>query len=211
MEHSALRHAIPWLLHALLALGFLACSPDHVAGDESEHIDRLLDLRAGTSVADMGAGDGDWSAHILEAIGATGALWATEVEDDLVAELKERFVDYANVQVVLGSDLSTGLPANCCQAILLRLVYHHFTEPAVMRDALRRALQPGGRLLVIDIRPQEDWRVLEGVPDRGGHGIDPETLIEEMQGHGFRLVERIESWPGDEDRFALLFAVEPAS
>lgn len=209
MRYPDLPRPVPLLVCGLLIFALLACGVDQVAGQESERIVHLLALEAGDTVADMGAGDGDWSADLLAAVGATGALWATEVDDDLVQDLKERFADHDNVRVVLGTDSSTGLPDDCCQAILLRLVYHHFTEPGVMRAALRRALQPGGRLLVIDIRPQEDWRQLEGVPDRGGHGITPEALSEEMQGDGFRLVERIEAWPGDEDRFALLFTAEP--
>jgi hypothetical protein len=74
-----------------------------------------------------------------------------------------------------------------------------------MRADLRRALRPGGRLVIIDITPQKHWRKLEGVPERGGHGISPESLIRDLTGAGFELVARHEDWDGDEDRYCLVF------
>ena len=109
------------------------------------------------------------------------------------------------VTVVLGGQDSIGLSAGCCDAILLRLVYHHFEEPDAMRSDLWHALKPDGLLAIIDITPQEDWRVLPRVPDRGGHGIPTGHLIDEMLGAGFELVEEQADWNGEEDRYAVLF------
>ena len=102
-------------------------------------------------------------------------------------------------------ELDTGLEPGCCDAVLLRLVYHHFQEPAPMRADLRAALKPAGVIAVIDILPQQGWRELPGVPDRGGHGIPPDRLLEEMTGDGFELVARFDDWNGDEDRFCMVF------
>ena len=74
-----------------------------------------------------------------------------------------------------------------------------------MRADLRAALKPAGVLAVIDIVPQEGWRRLPGVPDRGGHGIPPDRLLEEMTGDGFELVARFDDWDGDEERFCMVF------
>jgi hypothetical protein len=84
-----------------------------------------------------------------------------------------------------------GLPANCCDALLLRLVYHAFDEPALMRDSLRRAMKSGGLVLIIDFRPP------------------PGQLIREMQEAGFAHVELIKSWQGQEGVYAVLFRKLP--
>lgn len=174
---------------------------------EARRIIELLALEGGEAVADVGSGDGEWTVALARAVGPEGIVWANGIHRDGLDEVEELVEEHGleQVQTALGGQQSTGLPDDCCSAMLLRLVYHHFTHPAVMRRVLDRALRPGARLLVIDIRPQSDWRELEGVPDRGGHGITPEELISDLEGDGFEVVSRHEEWYGDEDRFAVLF------
>ena len=133
-------------------------------------------------VADVGAGDGDWSFRLAERVGETGHVYATEVDEDELKKIRRRIrkADNDNITAVEGDQERTGLEADCCDAILLRLVYHHFSDPARMRTDLRRALRPGGLLAIIDIVPQKHWRKLPEVPDRGGHGIPVQDLIAEV-------------------------------
>ena len=182
--------------------------------DEVSRIVELLHLQPGMRVADVGAGEGEWAEALARVVGERGHVYATEIKEDLVEEIRERMEDagLANVSAVLGDDERTGLPENCCDAILLRLVYHHFTDPASMRADLRRALRPGAPMVIIDIVPQKHWGDLPGVPDRGGHGIPLDTLVEEISADGFEVVERIEEWPGDEDHFcAVVRAKQPVA
>jgi ubiquinone/menaquinone biosynthesis C-methylase UbiE len=158
-------------------------------------------------VADVGAGDGDWSFRLAERVGETGHVYATEVDEDELDKIRDRIREGKadNVTTIPGDQERTGLEAGCCDAILLRLVYHHFTQPAVMRADLRQALRPGGRLAVIDIVPQKHWRELPDVPDRGGHGIPVEDVIREMTDAGFEVVAQYDDWNGDDDRFCVVF------
>ncbi len=63
--------------------------------------------------------------------------------------------------------------------------YHHFEYPRRMLGSIRRALRPGGALVIIDYRR---------VPGRSspwvmGHvRAGKETVISEVQAAGFRLV-----------------------
>lgn len=194
---------------AMIALcGLLvACTAARAPAGESARIAELLEIAAGMHVADVGAGEGEYSEALAGRVGAAGRLYATEVDEDEIETIRER-LERAGIEhatVLLGDQDDTGLPENCCDAILLRLVYHHFTDPGKMRASLRRALRPGGRLLAIEIEIQPSWSVLDGVPDRGGHGIPQPMLIEEMTADGFRVVERFEDWPEDEDHYAVLF------
>lgn len=174
---------------------------------EARRIVELLALEPGETVADVGSGDGEWTAVLARAVGPAGKVWANGIHREGLDEVEELMEELGleQVETALGDQESTGLPRDCCSAMLLRLVYHHFTDPPAMRRALDEALKPGARLLVIDIRPQTHWRDLEGVPDRGGHGITPEELISELEGNGFTAVSRHDAWDGDEDRFAVLF------
>jgi SAM-dependent methyltransferase len=174
---------------------------------ETTRLVEALGLEAGMRVADVGAGDGEWSERLAREVGPTGHVYATEIEGHDVEEIRDRMrrSGLENVTAVLGTTTDTGLPEACCDAILLRMVYHHFTDPAPMRASLRRALRPGARLVVIDLQPDNGWGELPGVPDRGGHGIRDEDLISEMTSDGFEVVARYDDWSGSGDRYGVVF------
>ena len=192
------------LLCGLLIVG---CNSSSVSAAEIDLIVDVLQLGPGSVVADVGAGSGEWAIQLAHHVGGEGRVWATEVDEDEIEDIEDRVLDsfLNNITVVLGDESSSGLPASCCEAILLRLVYHHFTRPEEMRASLRQALRPDGLLAVVDITPQGAWRDLPGVPDRGGHGIPPADLIREMAADGFEVVTRRDNWNGDEDRYCVVF------
>jgi len=189
---------------AALAAG---CASVRVPRAEANRIADLMDLAPGRDVADVGAGDGAWTADLAGRVAPGGHVYATEVdEDDLEAIrglLERHAVD--NVTSILGDQDETGLPDACCDAILLRLVYHHFIDPSKMRASLRRALRPGGLLVVVDFVPKGEIPPVSGVPERGGHGVSAEEVIEEMTSGGFELVSRDDEWQGHDDRFCVVF------
>jgi len=189
----------------LVGMLLLTCSPAVSAG-EAERIARALELGPGSRVADVGAGDGDWTVELADWVSPGGRVFATEVTEELREEIRENVEEAGleNVTVVAGDQESTGLPEGCCDAILLRMVYHHFQEPAKMRASLAQALRPGGRVAIIDIRPQKDWRELPDTPERGGHGIALDDLIAEMTSDGFEVLERHDEWE-KEDRYCVVF------
>jgi ubiquinone/menaquinone biosynthesis C-methylase UbiE len=194
---------------ALVLLLALAATGEKPPADpaEVERIAEALALAPGMRVADVGAGEGEWSVELARRVAPGGHVWATEIAEDDLAKIRARVREagLGNVTPVLGGERSTGLPDGCCDAVLLRLVYHHFTHPRPMRRALARALRPGGRLVVVDIRPQTHWRKLPGVPERGGHGIEPDDLAAELAAAGFEVVARHDRWNGDEARYCLVF------
>jgi len=195
----------------LLASLSLACAAAAPPTDEITRIAELMQLRAGMHVADVGAGDGEWAEALARVVGDSGHVYATEIKQGLVDDIRERMerAGLDNVSAVLGDDVHTGLDEGCCDAILLRLVYHHFTDPAAMRADLRRALRPGARIVLIDIVPQTSWPDLPGVPDRGGHGIPLDMLVAEVESDGFEVLETIDDWPGDRDHFCAVLRPRP--
>jgi predicted methyltransferase len=193
----------------VLALALLVARPHPAFGlsSERERLVAALALHEGMHIADVGAGDGDWTERLAEEVGPAGHVWATEIEADDVEKIEKRAsrAGLQNVTVILGTETNTGLPDGCCEAILLRMVYHHFTQPAPMRASLRRALRPGALMAVIDLQPRGDWGDLDGVPDRGGHGIRDEELVEEMTSDGFEVVARYDDWSGSGNRYCVVF------
>jgi len=168
------------------------------ATDEIPKLAALMDWKAGTVVADIGAGDGSYAFASVEHVGRTGKVFATEIDAEklkaLRAEVKKR--DLQNLTVVESGDAETNLPASCCDAIFLRRVYHHLTKPVEFDASLIRSLKPGGKLAIIDFPPHPEYGKVKGVPkDREDHGIQQKILIDELTKAGFQLEKIVDAWP----------------
>jgi SAM-dependent methyltransferase len=104
------------------------------------------------------------------------------------------------VKVVQAHARNTGLPTSCCDAVVLRRVYHHLSDPAATNLDLLRALRPGGVLAIIDFPPMFSWLWPWSPKDtpghRTGHGVAAGLAVEEVTAGGFTLVKVIEDWPG---------------
>ena len=198
------------VLKAVLVLTycFLAFVPLANA-DEYDKIAKALAIKEGAVVADVGAGEGEWSIDLARRVGDTGRVYSTEIDLESLKAI-ERAVAKAgieNVTVVKGLTTDANLPEQSCDAILLRLVYHHFIASNDMNRSMFESLRPGGLILIIDFEPgapNAPTRKLAGVPEaRGGHGTPKDQMIGEMTANGFELVRRIDDWSYRD--YAILF------
>jgi ubiquinone/menaquinone biosynthesis C-methylase UbiE len=199
-----------WLVIALscaaMATLVFALRAKAAADDEIPKLAALMEWKAGTIVADVGAGDGSYAFAAAERVGATGRVFATEIDEEklkaLRVEVKKR--DLQNVVVVESGDAQTNLPEACCEAIFLRRVYHHLTKPLEFDASLLRSLKPGGKLAIIDFPPHPEYGKLKGVPkDREDHGIQQKILIDELVGAGFQMEKIVDDWPAN--NYCVLF------
>lgn len=191
----------------LVALALFVCLAA-ASKQEIERLKRVMGWRPGQTIADVGAGEGEIGFAAATVVGETGKVYLTELDEKkrkaLEKELQSRGVK--NAVVVQGAEKQTNLPDNCCDAIVLRRVYHHFTAPMDMDASLLRALKPGGQLAVIDFPPRK-WLTetdpVKGVPaNRGGHGIPQKILIDELKQAGFRVDKVYDDWP---DGYCVIF------
>src|SRR5215475_2662520 len=100
------------------ALWLLGGAAPGINGDERQEITRLAELmrwKAGTTVADIGAGDGTYSFAAVEKIGPSGRVYATEIDTEKLKSLREqvRKRKLENVIVLEGTADDTKLPSNC--------------------------------------------------------------------------------------------------
>ena len=159
---------------------------------EAERVVKALDLRPGTIVAELGAGYGRLTVLIARIVGDTGRVFSNEVNSDRVQQIS-RVVEsegLKNVTVVTGQANDGNLPEQCCDAVFMRDVYHHFANPEAMNASIMKALKPGGKLAVLDFGPPpgaESPRP-EDRDEDGHHGITPATLELELKAAGFEVL-----------------------
>jgi len=202
---------------ALITVGLGAQQPDakQIAQEraraelEVPQLAELLGLKPGMTAADVGAGFGSTTVVLAKWIGA-GTVYATDIGERQLASIRS-YVEkegLKNVTVLAGAPAATNLPAECCNAIFMRDVYHHITAPDAFGKSLLASLKPGGRLAIIDFLPRAGSATPDGVPaNRGGHGVTPAIVVEELTSAGFTHVRTYEQWPLDDKNsfFLVLF------
>ncbi|MBY4612736.1 protein-L-isoaspartate O-methyltransferase family protein [Rhizobium redzepovicii] len=99
-----------------------------------------LDVQIGDRIAHIGAGTGYYSAVLSELVGATGHVYAIEMDRDLAGHARSALADRANVSVIIADD-------NQWPQQEMDAIYVNF---AVGRPAERwiESLRPGGRLVL---------------------------------------------------------------
>jgi ubiquinone/menaquinone biosynthesis C-methylase UbiE len=167
------------------------------AEKDAPQLVEVLGIKPGATIADIGSGGGAMSV-VLGHWNTGGRVYATDVTAHALRWTRQYVKNegLTNVTVLEGAAAATNLPDACCDAAFLRNVYHHVTEPAAFNKSLLAAVKPGGRLAIIDFEDRRGGRVPAGVPaNRGGHGIPPAIVIEELTAAGFTHVRTIDAWP----------------
>ena len=178
---------------------------------EADRLIQALELKPNSTVADVGAGSGFLSIELARQLGPAATVYATEVDTKELDKIRTAVQKEGlkNVLVIVGARNDTRLVANCCDAIFLRRVYHHITDPVDIDRSLYLALRPGGRLAIIDFEPWQKpkEKIVPGVPtNRGGHGSPKPIVLSELTRAGFVPVSTTD-WPvtGDITHFCMLF------
>jgi len=196
MNHKRFRRTTA----TIILLWWLADVALGMNGDQRQEITRLAELtqwKAGTIVADVGAGDGTYSFEAAEKVGPSGRVYATEIDTEKLKNLRAEATKRKreNIVIVEGTTDDTKLPSSCCDTIFLRHVYHHLTQPQEFDRNLARSLKPGAYLAVIDFPPSPNLPPVEGVPkNRGGHGIPENVVEDELTAAGLQVHKVIEDW-----------------
>ncbi len=151
-----------------------------------------LKLRPGDVVADIGAGSGYFTFRLAERVGPTGKVDAVEIQQEMLDIIAKRMKDRGvkNIDLVLGTEKDPKLPADSVDLILLVDVYHEFSYPREMTEAMVRALKPGGRLVFVEYRKEDPL-----VPIKLVHKMTEKQVLKEMEPHPLRWVGTSEVLP----------------
>jgi ubiquinone/menaquinone biosynthesis C-methylase UbiE len=197
------------LAKPLLALVTLAAFPSAARAQDEFTTDaaRLvtaLKLEPGKTVADIGAGHGQLAVALAREVGPSGRVYATELDDDRLRDIREATDSLGNVSVLEAHVTRTNLPEQCCDALVMRLVYHHVDDPRRMNESLRQSLRPGGMLAIIDFAPDGSESEDPARRDTGDHhGITSATVVRELGQAGFEVVN-VDQGAGTGRRFMVV-------
>lgn len=150
-----------------------------------------LEVKEGSVVAEIGAGDGSLTLAMARHVGPEGHVYSSELSADSVQYLQNvvNEASVSNITVIEGHPSKTNFPDECCDALFMRRVYHHFKNPSAMNQSIWNALKPGGRIALIDFAPRGTESSDSGNPSLGPqHGVTLDTVVNELREAGFALI-----------------------
>jgi len=166
--------------------------PEREKEEAPSKLHEVLKLKAGEVVADIGAGSGYHTFRLAEKVGAKGKVYAVDIQPEMLDIIKKRMKEkkVENVEPIHGTESDPKLPENSVDTILLVDVYHEFSFPYEMTTAMVKALKPGGRLVFVEFRMED-----EKVPILLVHKMTEKQVMKEMEPHPVKWVKTDKSLP----------------
>ena len=137
-----------------------------------------LKIKDGQVVADVGAGSGYHAFRMSKSVGAKGKILAVDIQQEMLDLMEKRAKKekITNVEMVKGTINDPKLPKAGVDMILMVDVYHEFEFPYEMTVKMVEALKPGGRLVFVEFRSED-----QEVPIKLVHKMSERQVLKEME------------------------------
>jgi ubiquinone/menaquinone biosynthesis C-methylase UbiE len=152
----------------------------------------ILQVAPGSTVADIGAGSGYFTERLARLVGVSGRVYANDIQAGMLDLLRRRLnrERLTNVTLVLGEPADPKLPAAAIDMALMVDVYHELSHPQTMLANIRKALKPGGRLVLIEYKGED-----QSIPILPLHKMTVAQAKLEVEHEGFTLATVNSSLP----------------
>lgn len=166
--------------------------PEREQEERTDKILAALGLKPGMVVADLGAGSGYYTFPIAQKVGAKGKVYAVDVQKEMLAIItrKIKAKKVTNVETVLGTATDPKLPEGKIDLILMVDVYHEFSHPYEMTEAMIKALKVGGQLVFVEFKLEDEQVLIKLV-----HKMAEKQVKKEMAIHPLKHVKTLDSLP----------------
>lgn len=162
--------------------------PERVREEQPERALDRMEIKAGSTVADVGAGSGYFTERLARRVGPTGTVYANDIQQGMLDLIEDRMQrrNLTNVVPILGTLDDPKLPVGALDLALMVDVYHEFSNPDAMLRGLAAALKTGGKLVLLEYRAEDPK-----VNILADHKMTKAQVQREVEAAGFRL-ERID-------------------
>lgn len=175
--------------------------------DKWMNVSKIFDLagiQEGSKVADVGCHEGYLSVRLSKRVGESGGVYAVDVREDRLEDLRENLEDrnIRNVEVILGDYDNPKLPIEILDAVIVMDTYHEIKDYMEVLGHINSALKPGGRLLMLEkLKDHAKGKSREDQVD--SHTLSTKYVKKELQQAGFEITKSISDfgkWEREENK-----------
>jgi ubiquinone/menaquinone biosynthesis C-methylase UbiE len=198
-----------FIIAVTLTASSVACAQSN--SGNSDALFEAMQIEEGSWVADIGSGDGDYTIGMASLVGESGRIFAVDIDEDKLQELRKRLKvrEVTNVSPIYSIPGDPMLPLNSLDAILVRNAYHEFRNYMSMLQHMKRALKPGGRLVMAE-PIQEEMVDASREEQAEEHDIAKRYALEDLKEAGFRIVKEVDQFSSNShQRYWLIIAERP--
>lgn len=166
--------------------------PQRDQEERPEMLMSALQIRPGATVADVGSGTGYFTWRLAQQVGSQGKVYAVDVQQSMLDLTKVAVAEHklSNVEYVLATESSPRLPERSVDLVFVAYAYHEFGDPDAMMAAIRRALKPGGRVLILEYAKESNI-----APASPLHKMSFEEIRREITPMGFVIDQLLDFLP----------------
>lgn len=174
------RPAAEWIPHLEEA--------SRVAGLKIDEVVKIIGVRPGMVVADIGSGSGVFTRPFAKATGAGGKAIAVDIDTALLSYISERAnkEGIKNIQTHLAVPDDAKLTPASVDVAFFHDVLHHIEHRDVYMKNLAKYIKPNGRIVIIENATHSRQH---GPAESGGEHNPNAAMHQAMQGNQHRTME----------------------
>jgi ubiquinone/menaquinone biosynthesis C-methylase UbiE len=160
-----------------------------------QEIIRLMNIKAGSVVADVGCHEGYMTVKLANAVGRSGNVYAVDVEQHKLDRLKNHLEarKITNVSLVKGDYDNPKLPARSLDAVIILDTYHEMDDHDEILVHIKASLKTGGRLVICEPIADERKNLSRSEQERK-HELAMKFALEDLEKAGFQIIIRQENF-----------------
>jgi SAM-dependent methyltransferase len=181
------------------------CEDIYYKRPEVPFVLKLLEIKKGMTIGDIGCGVGSYTFAIAKQAGKSGKVYAIDMQEEMIKVVQKHMQDkqqnyYDNIIAYVNKYDTTLIPKNKLDLAWVSMVHFHnfpvlYKENVRMIKSIYDSLKPGGKLVIAD------------EADEHGYIPDPSfNIIKHYQEAGFILVRGPIQDPIIKTSFYLIFS-----
>jgi arsenite methyltransferase len=167
-------------------------NPQRDAEQKPDQVIAAMDIKAGETLADIGAGSGYFSFRFARKVGDSGRVYAVDISSDMILHMNRYIRDrrVKNVTTILSAPDDPLLQDASINRFFICNTWHHIQNRSGYLALMKKMLKPGGQIVIVDYKKKQ---LPVGPPPE--MKLAKREVIGDIEAGGFKLAKEHDFLP----------------